>query len=97
MTPFLDWQAFVSRFYPGSARHDYRVLKAYDAYRKSLLAELCEKPSDGDALRVWEDEGGRLAVAAGSPKGRRLRDAGSFQLDDVCRAHPAVVDRGRSS
>jgi hypothetical protein len=24
----LDWQTFVSRFYPGSARHDFRVLKA---------------------------------------------------------------------
>jgi hypothetical protein len=58
MTPFLDWQAFVSRFYPGSARHDYRVLKAYDAYRKGLAAEQSDKPSDGDALRVWEDEGG---------------------------------------
>jgi hypothetical protein len=54
----LDWQAFVSRFYPGSARHDYRVLKAYDAYRKGLAAEQSDKPSDGDALRVWEDEGG---------------------------------------
>ena len=58
MTPFLDWQAFVSRFYPGSARHDYRVLKAYDAYRKGLAVEQSDKPSDGDALRAWEDEGG---------------------------------------
>jgi hypothetical protein len=58
MTTPLDWQAFVSRFYPGSARHDFRVLKAYDAYRKSLPAEQSDKPSDGDALRVWEDEGG---------------------------------------
>jgi hypothetical protein len=58
VTPFLDWQAFVSRFYPGSARHDYRVLKAYDAYRKGLAAEPSDKPIDGDALRVWEDEGG---------------------------------------
>ena len=58
MTPFLDWQAFVSRFYPGSARHDFRVLKAYDAYRKSLPAEQLVGPRDAQALRVWEDEGG---------------------------------------
>lgn len=58
MTPFLDWQAFVSRFYPGSARHDYRVLKAYDAYRKSLLSEESDRSGDDEALRVWEDEGG---------------------------------------
>ena len=58
MTTFLDWQAFVSRFYPGSARHDFRVLRAYDAYRKSLLAELPNRPEDDEAVRVWEDEGG---------------------------------------
>jgi hypothetical protein len=58
VTPFLDWQAFVSRFYPGSARHDYRVLKAYGAYRKGLPAEQPDGPRDAQALRVWEDEGG---------------------------------------
>jgi hypothetical protein len=54
----LDWQTFVSRFYPGSARHDYRVLKAYDAYRKRLAAEQSASPGDAEALRVWEEEGG---------------------------------------
>ena len=58
MTPFLDWQAFVSRFYSGSARHDHRVLTAYDAYRKSLPAEQPDGPRDAQALRVREDEGG---------------------------------------
>jgi hypothetical protein len=58
VTPSLDWQTFVSRFYPGSARHDFRVLKAYDAYRKSLGAEQSNRPADDEALRVWEDEGG---------------------------------------
>ena len=58
MTASLDWQTFVSRFYPGSARHDFRVLKAYDAYRKSLFAEHPNRPEDDEALRVWEDEGG---------------------------------------
>jgi hypothetical protein len=54
----LDWQTFVSRFYPGSARHDFRVLKAYDAYRKSLSAERSDRSGDAEALRVWEGEGG---------------------------------------
>lgn len=58
MTASLDWQTFVSRFYPGSARHDFRVLKAYDAYRKSRGADRSERPEDDEALRVWEDEGG---------------------------------------
>jgi len=57
VTTHLDWQAFVSRFYPGSARHDFRVLKAYDAYRKSLLAEQADRSGD-EAVRAWEDEGG---------------------------------------
>lgn len=58
MTAGLDWQSFVSRFHPGSARHDVRVLKAYDAYRKRLAAEQPNRPEDDEALRVWEDEGG---------------------------------------
>jgi hypothetical protein len=41
-----------------SARHDFRVLKAYDVYRKSLPAEQPDRPRDAEALRVWEDEGG---------------------------------------
>jgi len=58
VTANLDWQTFVSRFYPGSARHDLRVLKAYDAYRKSRAADQSNRPEDNEALRVWEDEGG---------------------------------------
>jgi len=58
VSALLDWQAFVSRFYPGSARHDFRVLKAYDAYRRSLPPERPDRPRDAEALRVWEDEGG---------------------------------------
>jgi hypothetical protein len=58
VTASLDWQTFVSRFYPGSARHDFRVLKAYDAYRTGRGADRSERPEDDEALRVWEDEGG---------------------------------------
>jgi hypothetical protein len=58
VTASLDWQTFVSRFYPGSARHDFRALKAYDAYRKSRSPDRPKRPEDDEALRVWEDEGG---------------------------------------
>ena len=54
----LDWHAFVSRFYPTSARHDFRVLKAYGTYRKGLPEKNLDGPRDAEALRVWEDEGG---------------------------------------
>jgi hypothetical protein len=58
VTERLDWEGFVSRFYPTSARHDFRALKAYDAYRRSLPAEQPDGLRDAEALRVWEDEGG---------------------------------------
>jgi hypothetical protein len=54
----LDWQAFASRFFPGRTRHDFQVLKAYEAYRNSFLAEQRNGPGDAEALRVWEEEGG---------------------------------------
>lgn len=53
-----DWEMFVSRFYPGSARHDHRMLNAYDEYRKGLPAERPNRPRDAEALRVWDNEGG---------------------------------------
>jgi hypothetical protein len=72
----LDWQTFVSRFYPESARHDYRVLKAYDAYRKSLVAEQSDTPGDTEALRVREEEGGPIRRRArGWPSPRASRRA----------------------
>jgi hypothetical protein len=64
----LDWPAFVSRFYPGSARHDFRVLKAYDAYRKSLPAEQSDGSGDAEALGVWEEEGGAAQVVTAGPR-----------------------------
>ena len=97
VTARLDWQAFVSRFYPESARHDFRVLKAYDAYRKGLPAEQPDGPRDAEALRVWEDEGGALGRDGSTRKGRRARIAESSQLDDARCPHPEVVDPGRTS
>ena len=58
MTTRLDWQAFASRFFPGRTRHDFQVLKAYEAYRNSFLAEQRDGRGGADALRVWEEEGG---------------------------------------
>jgi hypothetical protein len=29
----LDWAAFSGRLFPGRRRHDFEVLKAYEAYR----------------------------------------------------------------
>ena len=57
MTPFLDWQAFVP-LPPRECVADFRVLKAYDAYRKGLAPEQSVGPGDAEALRVWEEEGG---------------------------------------
>jgi len=71
----LDWQAFVSRYYPGSARHDFRVLKAYDAYRTSLSAKPSDSSGDAEALLVWEAEGGAAQALSGGPrKERTTRD-----------------------
>jgi hypothetical protein len=58
VTVRLDWQAFVSRSSPGSARHDFRVLKAYEAYVKTCSEEQRDRRGEADALRVWEAEGG---------------------------------------
>ena len=58
MTARLDWQAFVSRSFPDSARHDFRVLKAYEAYVNTCSEEQRDRRGEADALRVWEGEGG---------------------------------------
>ena len=58
MIAHLDWQAFVSRYFPGSTRHDFRVLKAYEAYRNGFPPEKRDRPGETKALQVWEGEGG---------------------------------------
>ena len=32
----LDWQGFLTRFFPGSRRHDFAVLAAYESYRNHV-------------------------------------------------------------
>lgn len=34
----LEWYAFLSRYFPGRRRHDFEVLKAYEAYRSATDA-----------------------------------------------------------
>ena len=66
----LDWQAFLSRYYPGRRRHDFEALTAYGVYRSSggvdvrpagEVARLGESelaPPESTATDSWEDEGG---------------------------------------
>jgi len=58
MTVRLDWQALSSQFFPARRRHDFEVVKAYEAYVHSLPSERREELADVDGLRVWEEEGG---------------------------------------
>lgn len=34
----LQWHAFSSRYFPGRRRHDFEVVKAYEAYRSVPIA-----------------------------------------------------------
>jgi hypothetical protein len=67
MTAHLDWETFVSGFYPGSARHNFRVPNAYDAYRKSLRAEQSDRSEDAEALRSRDAASSQLGVRCPHP------------------------------
>ena len=60
----LDWKAFTARYFPQRRRHDFEVLKAYEAYRNSSLVTERRRSeggtSSGAALQVWEGEGGAV-------------------------------------
>ena len=66
----LDWEGFLSRYYPGRRRHDFEALTAYGVYRSSGGVAV---PPAGELVRLgesetvspestetdsWEDEGG---------------------------------------
>jgi hypothetical protein len=63
----LDWEEFVSAYFPETRRHNLQALVAYGAYKRSRI----HRASNGDgeraengaaertALQGWEDEGGR--------------------------------------
>jgi hypothetical protein len=65
----LDWEAFSTRCFPGSRRHNLEAVAAYGAYKR-LPQELDEGGVTSNAVDVWEDEGG--ATSEGPP-GSRLR------------------------
>ena len=73
-TTRLDWAAFCARYFPERGRHDFEVVKAYEAYRNgSLVAERFPREGgapSGAALQVWEGEGGAVQ-AGGKEKARR--------------------------
>ena len=66
----LDWQGFLSRYYPGRRRHDFEALTAYGVYRSpggvdvpsagevARLREPVLVSSESTATDSWEDEGG---------------------------------------
>jgi hypothetical protein len=66
----LDWQGFVSRYYPGRRRHDFEALIAYGVYRSpggvdvrsagevAQPRELVLVSPEPTATESWEDEGG---------------------------------------
>jgi hypothetical protein len=66
----LDWQDFLSRYYPGRRRHDFEALTAYGVYRSSggvdgrsagevaRLRETEPASPESTATESWEDEGG---------------------------------------
>jgi hypothetical protein len=70
----LDWQAFCARYFPARGRHDFEVVKAYEAYRNgSPVSERFPREDgapSGAALQVWEGEGGAVE-ARGKEKARR--------------------------
>jgi hypothetical protein len=62
-----------ARYFPQRRRHDFEVLKAYEAYRNgSTVREWLpseDRTPSGAALQVWEGEGGAV-TAGGKEKAR---------------------------
>jgi hypothetical protein len=71
--PVLDWEGFLSRYFPERRRHDLEAITAYAAYRSSrdvderssgTVAPTAEPEPVGVGSRAadtWEDEGGATA------------------------------------
>ncbi len=66
----LDWQGFLTAYFPGSGRHDLKAITAYSDYKRSRVVErrsATEGASSKDGEQIssrtapvdaWEDEGG---------------------------------------
>ena len=48
----LDWDVFSSRLSPGR-RHDFTLLKAYEAHRNSFCESTDEQRADREPVRVF--------------------------------------------
>ena len=67
----LDWQGFHARFFPGSRRHDFDALAAYESYINAAQVARSdatqhggdeeEPPATPDTER-WEGDGGASAA-----------------------------------
>ncbi len=55
----LDWEAFSWEFFPGRRRHDFEVVKAFEAYRAT--GALPAEPDSGPRLEA-------VAVAVSLPR-----------------------------
>ena len=82
MTARLDWQTFCARYFLDRGRHDFEMLKAYEAYRNGgPMEERFSREGvarSAEALLVWEGEGG--AVRAGGQREGPPKRAFSFAL-----------------
>jgi hypothetical protein len=60
----LDWDAFLSHFYPGGRRHDPEAIKAYFAYRHGR--EAVEVHPQGAQTREADEPAVLIAMEASS-------------------------------
>ena len=66
----LDWQGFLSAYFPGSGRHDLAAITAYAAYKRSRVVDeqsateasrlkgAKRNSTEATSVEAWEDEGG---------------------------------------
>ena len=80
----LDWQGFVARFFPGSRRHDFDVLAAYESYGNDAERRAADgllAPGSPPDTQRSDDKGEPPATAdterwegeGGAPAGRLRR------------------------
>jgi hypothetical protein len=75
----LDWQGFLARFHPGSRRHDFDVLAAYESY----LNDADHRPADGFP---------KLGSSSSAIRAARSNSTQRFENEDEA---PATADTNR--
>jgi hypothetical protein len=90
----IDWKGFLARFFPGSRRHDFDALAAYESYRDdddaaAHVARLdnalrggdeTEPPAAGETER-WEGEGGAVVSDVSRRNGFSGDEAGGLDVE----------------